>query len=337
VVNGGRARVAGLAELLAELGPTTVLVARNAHRTVEVVAPAVALPAARRSRLTALVSPGPRLGRGLLDRGSRSMLRGAVDGSPLLVVSHSYLVPEVGRDTPPLVVDFPNLEVERQRSMGGWLGRVESVKARSWEPAVARRACLCIAVDEHDADRLLAWGARRVVVVPNAAPGLPVSPPSPVAGSVLAVADWTYEPNRAGLEQLRASGLPLVVAGRGSEAWPEGRGFVDDLSPLYDEAAVVIAPATTGAGTQLKVVEAVCRGRVVVTTPYGARSLPAAARDVCVVGDLATSARRLLDDVEDRHRREAVLRAAALPRTWQEAGAPLLSALRSLWGEEVFA
>ena len=327
VVNGGRARLVGLHAVLSQLGSTEVLVAINAHRPVDVAAPAAALPASTRSKAAALLSAQPRLGRGLLGREAAAHVAGR--DMAVLLVSHSFLVPELGKPAGLLVVDFPNLEVDRQASLGSALGRLESAKALRWEPRVARQAALSIAVDEADAVRLRSWGARRVVVMPNAAE-VPVAPPSPSDGYVLAVADWEYAPNRLSAEQLLSLDLPLVLVGRGSERWPCGRGFVDDLTPVYEGAAVVIAPATKGGGTQLKVAEAVTRGRVVVTTSYGARSVPAPARDACVFGDLGDGARRLLADVPDRHRREQALRDADLPRTWLAAGRELLTALDEL-------
>lgn len=328
--NGGRARLVGLYETLSAVQPTRLLVATNRHHRVDVIPPAVALPSSRRTRLGALLGGGSRIGRGLLDAGATADLRAGLTRPAPLVVSHSFLVPELGHVDVPLVVDFPNLEVARQASAGTPLGRLESLKARKWEPRVARQATTCIAVDEEDAQQLRAWGASEVIVVPNAAPSLPVCGDSPADGYVLAVADWTYEPNRREVPRLRALDLPLVLAGRGSEAWPEGRGWVDDLAPLYDSAAVVIAPARSGGGTQLKVVEAVCRGRVVVTTEHGARSLPQSARAFCLVGPLEEGVRRLLADVDDRHQRERGLRQAHLPRSWRDAARPLTDAIERM-------
>lgn len=327
VRNGGRARLVGLHAVLSQLGSTDVLVAVNAHRKVDVAAPAVALPACTRSKAAALVGGRPRLGRGLLGPAAVAQVSARTD--EVLLVSHSFLVPELDPVRGALVVDFPNLEVDRQASLGSLVGRLESAKAARWEPLVARRATLCVAVDQADADQLRDWGADRVVTMPNAAE-VPVAPPSPADGYVLAVADWEYGPNRASAEQLLGLDLPLVLVGRGSESFPGGRGFVEDLTPVYEGAAVVVAPATKGGGTQLKVAEAVSRGRVVVTTDYGVRSVPGPARDACLYGDLGAGARRMLADVPDRHRREQALRDADLPRTWLGAGVELLAALEDL-------
>ncbi len=53
-------------------------------------------------------------------------------------------------------------------------------------------------------------------------------------------------------------------------------GTVADVAEVYAGAALALAPATTGGGSQLKLTEALSRGRCVVTTPFGAGGLPGA-------------------------------------------------------------
>lgn len=48
-------------------------------------------------------------------------------------------------------------------------------------------------------------------------------------------------------------------------------GFVEDLDGLYEEALAVVAPVWSGAGTSIKVMEALSRKRVVFATPFAAR------------------------------------------------------------------
>lgn len=336
--SGGRVRLAGLIGALREREQTTVVVAVG--RGSDAVSPeAVALPRVGRSKLGALLGAGPRLGRGLLDEAAGKELQRLCRGARAVLVCHSYLVPLLPALDVPVILDLPDLECDRQAAAGTVLGRIESWKARRWEPRAVRTATACVCVDEADAAVVRGWGANDVLVVPNAAQ-VPVSPPSPSTGSVLAVADWRYGPNAQGLRLLAAVGehlaLPLVVAGRGSEHLPGGLGFVADLDPLYDRAAVVVSPVTRGGGTQLKVVEALARGRVVVTTSYGARSVPTAAREGCVVADspeqMAAEIALLTGDLADRHRRERALRDAPLPRSWSDAAAPLTQLLAAVAG-----
>jgi hypothetical protein len=136
-------------------------------------------------------------------------------------------------------------------------------------------------------------GARRMVpgvltrhvrnVVDVAA--LPVAAPPPGGGDVLLVADYRYEPNRAGLAYLVDEVMPrlwerepearLVLAGRGLENPPSGEriehlGFVDDLDAVYARAAVAAVPMPHGGGSPLKLIEALARGVPVVATAHAA-------------------------------------------------------------------
>jgi glycosyltransferase involved in cell wall biosynthesis len=53
----------------------------------------------------------------------------------------------------------------------------------------------------------------------------------------------------------------------------EIEGFVADVRPAYERAAVVIAPLVASAGTNLKILEAMACGRPVVSTPAGVNGL----------------------------------------------------------------
>jgi hypothetical protein len=318
--NGGRVRMAALVDAL------------SARFTVRVHEPAEQ----RRSPLASL-SSSPRRG--------TTVLRAAdvdVGDARLLVYTHSYLEPVGPRTDIPIVVDFQNLEIDRQRSLAttGRLTRrasatIEALKARRWEPRTARRAAIAIAVTDADADVLRSWGARQVVVVPNAA-SASVCDPSPADGPVTFFANMTYEPNAAAAHRLRDQIWPLVaarapharlrIAGRGTD------DEVDDVQPVFDQASVLLAPVDSGGGTQLKVIEALAHGRVVVATPYSAASVPASAREGCIAAstphEMADSIVALLDDVEDRHRRERAI-VGAVP-TWSDVMRPLVDAVGSL-------
>ncbi|MCD8393267.1 MAG: glycosyltransferase [Bacteroidales bacterium] len=50
-------------------------------------------------------------------------------------------------------------------------------------------------------------------------------------------------------------------------------GFVESLSPLFQRAALVVAPMVSGSGIQNKILEAMAHGCCVVTTPTGAEGL----------------------------------------------------------------
>lgn len=53
------------------------------------------------------------------------------------------------------------------------------------------------------------------------------------------------------------------------------RGFVQNLDDVYDQADIALNPVTTGGGTNVKVIEYFGRGLPVISTPFGARGIPA--------------------------------------------------------------
>jgi glycosyltransferase involved in cell wall biosynthesis len=80
-------------------------------------------------------------------------------------------------------------------------------------------------------------------------------------------------------------------------------GFVPDVDPFLDRAAVVIAPLRTGGGMRVKLLQALARGKAVVTTPLGAEGL---APDPPIVlansaPQLAEAAAALLAEPDLRH------------------------------------
>lgn len=316
ITNGGRVRMAAIIDSLS---------ARFDVRVIE--------PIGQRSSLAQTFRLAPRRG--------TTPQHGPIEvgDARVLLYTHSYLEPVGPRRGLSVVVDFPNLEVDRQRSLAaeGALSRrvsaaVEAVKALMWEPRTARRATIAVAVTDADADVLRRWGAKHVVVVPNAAAGADLGP-SPANGPVTFLANHAYAPNAAASERLVRDVWPLVLAQRPDARLRVcGRGTddeVDDITPVFAEASMLLTPVDEGGGTQLKVIEALAHGRVVVATTYSAESAPPGARDACIAtvdaSDMADAIVRLLDDVDDRHRRERSL-AGVIP-TWTDVTTPLVDAI----------
>ena len=60
-------------------------------------------------------------------------------------------------------------------------------------------------------------------------------------------------------------------------------GRVDDLRARYEGASLVINPAVAGTGLKIKILEALCHFRPVVTWPAGVDGLPADVAALCMV------------------------------------------------------
>ncbi len=119
----------------------------------------------------------------------------------------------------------------------------------------------------------------------------------------------------------------LLLVGRGSQvflatqpthliAGIEALGFVDDLTNLFSECRLFLAPLTEGGGIKIKILEAMARGIPVVTSPIGAEGITsdpailaitpcddsfattalAAAADLATCNLRALAARKLIED-----------------------------------------
>lgn len=107
-------------------------------------------------------------------------------------------------------------------------------------------------------------------------------------------------------------------------------GFVDDLEPLYEEAAVAVVPLRFGAGVKFKVVEALVRGVPVVTTSVGNEGItPADA--AMVADDAADIAREVLTALSEYPRAEAHARRMAVAISQQFGVEPFYRALRKVY------
>jgi polysaccharide biosynthesis protein PslH len=145
-----------------------------------------------------------------------------------------------------------------------------------------------LAVSEPERARFEARGAASTLTVPNGVPPLPAPagpPPGPAPGGplrLLFVGSLNYEPNAQGLEwfvhevgpRLRERlnvDLEVVGPGRRGPELPGVRylGRVGDLAPVYARAHAAVVPLRAGAGSRLKVVEALARGVPLVSTTLG--------------------------------------------------------------------
>ncbi len=300
--HGGRIRTARLAEALGR------------RFDVWVAAPAGAPPPSGLGfvelpvndpvgRLRSVASARPRLGQAMLGHRRRAVLAESVCRlQPAAVLfAHSYLAATAPDLPVPFVVDFADVEVRRLWSLaqrGSARNRaaitVEWAKAHWWEPRVARRAGLVLAVTAPDAELLASWGGA-AMLVPHGVGFRPYRP-SPAEGPVTFVASFDYAPNRDAarfvLEEVwprvraEAPAARLRIVGRaakavvGCTACHDGVEVVshpEQVERYYQEASVLLAPVRTGGGAQVKVAEALGRGRVIVATSFSARSAPPAA------------------------------------------------------------
>jgi glycosyltransferase involved in cell wall biosynthesis len=176
----------------------------------------------------------------------------------------------------------------------------------------------------------------------------------PDAGQIVFVANFGYPPNLDAARLIVSEILPgiwtrcpeatMTFTGPApprwlSEAAADPRvtvtGFVSDVTDYLDAACVVLCPLRIGGGIKIKVLEALARGRAVVTTPVGLQGLhhlPEGAAVECHdVPALIDACLRLLRYPADRELQElrALLAAKHLP-TWDTSSRLLASAWNAL-------
>lgn len=91
----------------------------------------------------------------------------------------------------------------------------------------------------------------------------------------------------------------------------ELEGFVSDVRPAYDRAAIVVAPLLASAGTNIKIMEAMAMGRAIVSTPAGINGLDLEpGRDLVVKDRPETMAQAIIDLLQNPERRQEIERQA---------------------------
>jgi glycosyltransferase involved in cell wall biosynthesis len=147
---------------------------------------------------------------------------------------------------------------------------------------------------------------------------------------LLFIGSFAHKPNVLALEFFLRDVFPMlpgatlhVIAGQRHERfWDlkqdgvELEGFVSDVRPAYERAAIVIAPLVASAGTNIKIMEAMAMGKAIVSTEAGIHGLTELerGRDAIVTDEadrMAEEILRLFDSAEDRRVLEQHVRATA--------------------------
>jgi glycosyltransferase involved in cell wall biosynthesis len=161
-----------------------------------------------------------------------------------------------------------------------------------YERSLARRFWRLVVCKAEDR-RLLGSCRRNVFVVPNGIPDYPAAPAeNEAAGELFFIGAMDFVPNVDAVRFFAGAVFPAVrracadatfhVVGKNPDpavqALHDGvacfvHGYVPDINPCYERAAVVVAPVRLGSGTRVKVLEALGRGKALVATPTAVEGL----------------------------------------------------------------
>jgi glycosyltransferase involved in cell wall biosynthesis len=239
-------------------------------------------------------------------------------------------------------------EVERGALRRAFL-RTQRVKLERFERAALVRADHVLACSGDDAAQLAALAPQTpITVLPNGVDaqanrpsGAPTAP-----DEIVFVGQMGWFPNRDGVEWFLAEILPRIVARRPTVKFAlVGKsaglavplalqnnvrllGFVPDVAPPIQAAALYVVPLRAGSGTRLKILEAMAFGKAIVTTRIGAEGIALEHEVDAVFADdaesFAAAVLRLLDAPAEAARLGAAAREKAVARyDWEAIGAAL--------------
>ena len=172
--------------------------------------------------------------------------------------------------------------------------KLEAAKMDRYERREIRRFHLIIAVSDHDRRRILEMGASEVAVVPTGVDTqkYQVSPPATAnPPRIVFTGSMDWEPNIDAVNYFCREILPGVrkelpgalfqIVGRKPPTsvkrlacdYVQVTGTVPLVSDYLRDATVVVVPLRAGAGTRLKIFEAMAMGKAVISTSIGAEGL----------------------------------------------------------------
>ena len=225
------------------------------------------------------------------------------------------------------------------QSPNDWDLKQQLERWRRFETEAWGKADCVVTMSAKDA---AAVAGAKTVVIPNGVDCERFQPAAtePVPWRLLFIGSFAHLPNRLALEfflkevwpQLGPGYTLHVIAGPRptdymeipNQPGVEIEGFVEDVRPPYARAEIVLAPLTASAGTNIKVLEAMAMGRVVVSTPAGINGLDLEPGTDLIVTtsalEMATEIRALTADPARRKRIETQARKTAMQFDWSAIG-----------------
>lgn len=233
---------------------------------------------------------------------------------------------------PPSVVrilDTHDLQHRRGAMHAAMFGDESLHADRDVEIAAWAKADYLIAIQPEEREAIIEISGRNNVVLCGHGADVDPTPRQAEPDQNVLFVGNRYGPNIDGITrfireawpplQEKVPGARLQIVGTVGDALTETApgveilGRVDDLQEVYSKAAVVINPVNLGTGVSIKLIEALCNGRAILTTPVGMRGVPGAEAAVMVteIPEMADALAELLTSPEQRRRLEAAAIAFA--------------------------
>ncbi len=235
-----------------------------------------------------------------------------------------------------------------------WELRQQLAKWRAFETAAWSQVDAVVTMSARDqvAVQGAVNAARSVMCLPNGVDTLRFQSvaATPEPRRLLFIGSFAHLPNVLAVEFFVNEVWPLlgpgytlhIIAGMRRERYPVRadltqagiilEGFVADVRPAYAQAELVLAPLPASAGTNIKVLEAMAMGRVVVSTPAGINGLKLTpGKDIL----LAHTAAEMAEMIRSGRREvmEKAARETALGYDWSRIAEAQADLYRQLTGE----
>ena len=276
------------------------------------------LPREARALAQSLVAGVPLTIARHFDRGVLEMLKASCRGQTFdaAYYDHLSMLEYAKRLRLPVIHDAHNVEFQLIQRFAKTLGRSpkrllaerEWRLVRAYERAHYAACDLIFAVSTHDATmiRTLAGPGVGVRVLPISVDARRISPlgPRPASPSLLYVGGLHWPPNADAVRFFVEEIWPLVlhdtpsatltVVGRDDvpvaavlRQAPVVRltGYVDDVTPYFEEARALVVPLRSGGGMRVKILETLARGLPVVSTTTGFEGIEAVSGEHLLAAD----------------------------------------------------
>lgn len=231
--------------------------------------------------------------------------------------------------------------------------KLEAAKMDRYERGEVRRFHSIIAVSEHDRRQMLQMGASEITVVPTGVDTqkYQVSPPATAdPPRIVFTGSMDWEPNIDAVTYFCREILPCVrqelpnsifqIVGRKPPAsvmrlacdYVQVTGTVPSVSDYLRDATVVVVPLRAGAGTRLKIFEAMAMGKAVISTSIGAEGLDVhSGSDIILADEPAAFANAIVSLTRDsglRRRYELAAVKLASQYDWSNVAGTFADALQ---------
>ncbi len=97
-------------------------------------------------------------------------------------------------------------------------------------------------------------------------------------------------------------GIPNFLKKLGNEKDIYIYDYIEDIEPFYEKANVFVVPLLTGSGIKIKILDAMCKGLPIITTPIGIEGIPFT-DGIIVCKNANEMAKKIVELLKDKNKR----------------------------------